>query len=364
MLGLQESKSFLIAVPSLTDYSGDAIVAVQQAKELAERGATVEIVSIESDRALEGDRGCGVFAALPSATNPKFVMRLLRLIFPISPGGVRALLETKRFDTVISHQYPMHWVGVFAKVIYGRSFVVWYHGVPSPDTFGRWIERSYMRLFIALMRTTVRQADKVVSVSEYASSQLFQYAGIRSEIQLNSPDPSLFNKNADGEHLRRLFHLEGKRVLLCVGRVTESKGMARLPRLLQTMGSSSKDVVVLVVGEVFDSTLKMRVEEADSRIRFVGSVPHSSMSDYYGLADILISLSQDETYNLPMVEARMCGKPAVVLATGAHREIAGTDGMIVVAEDLDELAKSCVSLLTVPISSVAKDESRPLHGGR
>jgi len=90
-------------------------------------------------------------------------------------------------------------------------------------------------------------------------------------------------------------------------------------------------------------------EDDASRIRASGAVPVlapsvSEMPGLYACADVYVTASRWEGFDLPVMEAAYQGVPAVALRVGAHAELVDEDAGIL-AGDIAALGDGCVSLI-------------------
>ncbi|WP_064580913.1 glycosyltransferase [Streptobacillus moniliformis] len=113
-------------------------------------------------------------------------------------------------------------------------------------------------------------------------------------------------KNPNKENidkLRKHFNLEGKKVMMYLGRVAKEKN---IEIILETI-KNRKDITLLVVGE--GPEFKHFKEKYDlENIIFCGKKEYSEVPDYYNLADGFISASTSETQGLTFIEAMSTGR--------------------------------------------------------
>ena len=75
--------------------------------------------------------------------------------------------------------------------------------------------------------------------------------------------------------------------------------------------------------------------------RYIPSVPHAALNDYYSAADVLVFPSLVEGFGLVLLEAMACGIPVITTANTAGPDIItdGVEGFIVPIRDVDALAQ-------------------------
>jgi len=52
-----------------------------------------------------------------------------------------------------------------------------------------------------------------------------------------------------------------------------------------------------------------------------------------------------ESYNLPIMEAQLCGKPVVAFEIGPHREVISNNGILVEEGNIEKFSAACVKKL-------------------
>jgi glycosyltransferase involved in cell wall biosynthesis len=85
-----------------------------------------------------------------------------------------------------------------------------------------------------------------------------------------------------------------------------------------------KKMTLLIIGEGSQAQkLKELVEELNitREVIFTGRVPFSQIADYYNMLDVLINISDYESFGVSVIEAMACEKPVIVTNTGGLKEI-------------------------------------------
>ncbi len=123
----------------------------------------------------------------------------------------------------------------------------------------------------------------------------------------------------DREAIRNQFGLTGT-VWLTVGNLVETKGVhITLAALAQTA-----DVTLLVAGEgPEDAHLRQLAVRLgiDTRVRFLGAVPHVELTKYYNAADVMLLASISEGMPNVVLESLACGTPVIVAPFESAREL-------------------------------------------
>jgi phosphatidylinositol alpha-1,6-mannosyltransferase len=211
-----------------------------------------------------------------------------------------------------------------------------------------------------LTRWSFEQAAVVVCVSRYTEG-LMTGAAIRprrAAVVPNGADDSRFGILPPGEtdSFRRNVGLNGDRVLLSVGNVTARKGqetvIRALPRVLEQIPNARYVMVGLPTEQAALSALATSLGVAH-RVAFAGAVDHDSLVRYLNACDLFVMTSRRtadgdvEGYGIAVVEAALCGKPAVVSAGSGLSEAIedGQTGIAVPEGDAGATAAAIVSLL-------------------
>ena len=212
-----------------------------------------------------------------------------------------------------------------------------------------------------LTRWSFRQATTVVCVSDYTRRQMLQ-SGIRPRRDLvipNGADVNQFrvlpSKEMESFHIDSSFN--GARLLLTVGHVSERKGQDIVIRALPHILREAPATHYLVIGlpskkrEFMELAMRLGVEK---HVHFLGRVDADSLVKYLNRCDVFVMTSRHtqngdfEGYGIAVVEAALCGKPAVVSANSGLVEAIrdGETGIAVAEADETATAKAVLTLLS------------------
>jgi phosphatidylinositol alpha-1,6-mannosyltransferase len=260
-------------------------------------------------------------------------------------------LLRERPDVIFcGHLYmaPLAW---FLARSVGAKLIIQAHGIEA------WNRPSH------LTRLVVESADRIFCVSRYTRAKLLGWASIAPERVSVLPNTvqECFTPES-GDAVRKEWGLEGRRVVLTVGRMDSReryKGQDRIISLLPELVGSGIDVVFVIVGEGDDrdrlATLAQTGGVAD-RVKFVGALSQDLLIAAYRMADVFVLASLGEGFGIVFLEAMACGTPAIGLdAAGVSDALA--DGELGVAVPECDLANAIRKVL-VATSAAPQERSR------
>jgi phosphatidylinositol alpha-1,6-mannosyltransferase len=234
---------------------------------------------------------------------------------------------------------PLGWV---AAKLSGAKLVIQTHGIEAwsrPSRLERWV---------------CEQAAMILSVSRHTRAKVLAWAVISPERVLVVPNTvDDCYTPGDGSALRSEWQLEGKKVLLTVGRmsVTERyKGHDRVIEALPSLIAARHDVVYVIVGEGDDrSRLERLAKDAgvSSRVRFVGALSRETLIMAYRMADLFVMPSTGEGFGIAFLEAMACGTPALGFNVDGSRD-ALADGELGTSANQNDLAGAISEALARP----------------
>lgn len=183
------------------------------------------------------------------------------------------------------------------------------------------------------------RAAGIVTVSEFVRSLLPQRLASSARVIYNGVDHYLPATADERERMRRKLGVAGEQaMLLYVGRLNHRrqpyKGTADLMRAASRWRTEAPEVRVVMAG---------RGSDADAQaISRAGAIPLldvavEEMAALYAAADVYVTASRWEGFDLPLMESAYQGVPAVALRVGAHPELVRHGETGILASDIDEL---------------------------
>ena len=187
----------------------------------------------------------------------------------------------------------------------------------------------------------------VVGVSEWtakdASESILKNATIIRtvynwiDLQLFSP---LENRDKTKKELCDQYDLDyEKKIIFGVAMGwNEQKG---IDLFMQLANKGLKDYQIVLVGQ-YDSEIN------NENIKFIGTITDVNiLSEFYGVADVFVNPTLQETFGKTTAEAMACGTPVVALNASATPELVGADGACGVLIDKKDVNDFLVAIQTV-----------------
>src|ERR1700682_4447052 len=200
-----------------------------------------------------------------------------------------------------------------------------------------------------LRRWSVRQADFLISISDYTKRQAVKINGLREDrISLlpNALEWSEVTTSPERQSSPRGI------TLLSVGRLDSSeqrKGFDTVIESLPVVIKRVPDLQYVVVGS--GSDLERHKEVAlnvgiSDRVKFLGSVSEDVLHDCYESCDIFVMPSAQEGFGFVYLEAMKYGKAVVAANSGGAPEVVqdGVTGKLVEYGNKEELARTLIDL--------------------
>lgn len=174
----------------------------------------------------------------------------------------------------------------------------------------------------------VERAQLITAISRHTRSRLLTWARIgQNQVKvLPCTVSERFSPGPKHEDLVARFALEGKKVLLTVGRLSaqeQYKGHDRVIRALPELLARHPKICYLIVGDGDDrGRLETLVREmgVPGQVVFTGAVAQVELPDYYRLADVFVMPSTGEGFGIAFLEAAASGSLVVGCGVDGSRD--------------------------------------------
>jgi phosphatidylinositol alpha-1,6-mannosyltransferase len=288
---------------------------------------------------------------VPYLDVPKLRMPLLWSTLAVAASRVRYQCGADQIHC--GQSIETGFIGWWCKRRYGIPYVV--------HTFGEEI-RIYGRgrLTRRVLSRLLKNADAVTTISRYSHGQLLDLGLDPRRIHLIGMGVDLkAATNEEGAALRRRYGLEGRQVLLTVGRLAPRKGHDRVLRALPHVAARVPSVAYLVVGDGPERARLERLTQAlgiGDRVIFAGLLPEREKAACYRASDLFVMPNRQlangdvEGFGLVFLEANASGLAVIGGRSGGTEDavVHGETGWLIDPDDEDLLSGYIIELLRDP----------------
>ena len=236
---------------------------------------------------------------------------------------------------------------------HGEEITTW--GRTSHLTSRRQITSSLKQYFLW---GTYKKADQIVANSEFTQQLLISGGVSPDKVAVVHPgtDPQRFTPRPKNKKLLAQWKLEGRKVLLSIGRLTRRKGQDMVIRALPTILQAIPEAVYLIVGTGdYETELKKMVCSLglDSHARFLEEVADEFLPEIYNLADVflmpnrVLTGNDVEGFGIVFLEAGASAIPVIGGQSGGVPDaiIDGETGILVDGNSPIDIAKAAIRIL-------------------
>ena len=220
-----------------------------------------------------------------------------------------------------------------------------YHNI-TPERFFEGISDQlvrHSRLGREQLRDLARTAELGIADSGFNRRELDEAGYARTAVVPILTDAAAFDVEPDPAVARELA--EERTSILVVGQILPQKATADVLEAFARYRAADPAARLYLVGpHGMSGPYLERVREQARRLgiddaaRFTGAVPIEQLAAYYKGATVLLTLSDHEGFNVPLLEAWRNGLPIVANAAGATPETLGDAGVLIERKSPDAVA--------------------------
>ena len=201
-------------------------------------------------------------------------------------------------------------------------------------------------------RAPVEKCRAVVSVSELTRDRFIAWSGYEGPAYVlpNAIPLDQYGIRAKRDDLVARYGLEGKRVILTVGRLDAFERSKGFDQVIEVLPRLPANVVYMIAGGGADaSRLQKNAHDLGvaSRVILTGLFAEEEKPDLFNLADVYAMPSSGEGFGFVFLEAMACGVPVIASKADGGREalLGGKLGLLVEPTNPAELHAAIVETL-------------------
>ena len=274
-----------------------------------------------------------------------------------------AIAQTEAHDVVHAHDWLTYPAGLRASAVSGKPFVAHVHATEF-DRTGNGLPNATV---YAIEKAGFEAADQVVAVSEFTKRSIVERYGIPagkvSVVHNGTEPPPAPGKLPD---FIKFLRLQGKKIILFVGRLTLQKGPDYFLRTAKRVIAERPDAHFVVAGSGdMDDQLRHLATELGiaDHLTFAGFLRGSELSAVYQAADAYAMPSVSEPFGLTALEALSFGVPAVISRQSGVSEVTRhcfkSDFW-----DVDDMASKILAVLKYPALKKSLAQEAPKEAAR
>lgn len=329
----KRNKSIAILVQNYCPWNGMDRVAQTQAEDFIKKGNRVTIYTLKASMNPKGYNV--VELGMPKI---RALGQIYKLFFFIDVVKVwKAVQMMKGHDEMYAHYYPMTLISSLARKLQGIRYVYYNHAIVTPSLYKR--KAVYINILKILTNLTIKNADFAISVSKFAKNALKRDSGLESIVRYNKVDKKKYNKRLNKRIIAAIIRKHGLKrpIILYVGSSLPHKGIPLLINAFRIVKEKIPKATLLIVG-------KHERKYEDVRGTVFAGVVNEELPYYFGSCDLYVTASLWESFNIPIVQAQMCGKKVVAFDVGSHPEVV-KNGILVKEGDVKGFAEAVIKSL-------------------
>ncbi len=264
--------------------------------------------------------------------------------------------EVKDFDLVHIHEiwHHPHFAAYRAARKGKKPYVITVHGALEPWCLN--FKAFKKKIYAALIQRRILNGAAAIHAITQDEVEHIRAFGVHSPVVMipNGIDPEEFRELPPRGELERLYpELEGKKVVLFLGRIHPQKGLDILARAFGQIARDREDVRLVIVGpdnEGYQIQVEQMLKTNGVRDKtiFTGLLSGQEKLAALSRADMCTISSYSEVRSIVALEAMICSVPIIITRQCQFPEVAEAKAGIVVEPDADQLVEALTKLIDNP----------------
>ncbi|WP_420842691.1 N-acetyl-alpha-D-glucosaminyl L-malate synthase BshA [Fervidibacillus albus] len=320
---------------------GSGIIATELGQMLAERGQKIHFISSDTPFRLKKIYHNMFFHQVsvnqyPVFHDPPYDIQLASKIAEVAQ---REKLDLIHAHYAIPHAFCAIVARQMAKVDY--KIVTTLHGTDI-TVLGQ------DPTLVNAIRFGIEQSDCVTAVSNALVEETYSLIKPKNQIIpiYNFVDERVYHKK-NYDHLKKEYGIENEKVIIHVSNFRAVKRVSDVIRTFANIRQSIPSKLLLVGdGPEMHTAIELTQQfHLERDVLFLGK--QQKVEELYGISDLMLLLSEKESFGLVLLEAMACGVPCIGTKTGGIPEVIedGVNGYLCDVGDIETVAKRAIKLL-------------------
>ena len=281
---------------------------------------------------------------------PHWFFALWHLYRAVKKHNIRTIL--------VGHILPLGTVTCWLAKFMSVRYVVFLHGMDFAQALKAGRKRRLARRILA-------RAERIIAMNGYTAALVQREFGnvIGTKVVVVNPGVT-FTKQENNPTLRRAgkttkqllekYHLEGKKILLQVGRLVERKGYDKVLEALPAVIKEIQNLMYVIVGDGPQREALQIINQKSSiknHVIFITNATDEEVEFWYELCDIFIMPARNidgdfEGFGIVYLEAGVYGQPVIAGGSGGGRDAGKKDlnGLLVNPESTPDIKDAILKL--------------------
>ena len=260
------------------------------------------------------------------------------------------------YDLIHSHYWLSGWIGKWMQRWWDIPHITMLHTLGAvKNAIGIGMNEPDLR--INSEKALVRDCNRIIAPTEREKEYLIHYYDASPKAITVIPcgvNLELF-RSVEKEIARNYLGLDGKGIILFVGRIVPLKGIDKLLMAMPYLENGQRLKLLVIGGDEYCQDEMKRLKslaqslQIHDSVSFLGLVKHEELPYFYSAADLCVLPSYYESFGLVALESLACGTPVVVTKVGGLESVIrqGDTGYVVLDNTPFRLANKMALLLSM-----------------
>ena len=195
------------------------------------------------------------------------------------------------------------------------------------------------------MKNAINKANAVIAVSKFTKNEILKNYNIppnKVQVIYEAYDKKLYSRNPKKGENKSLS-------MLCLGTINRRKNFTHIVKVIPIIKDKFGEIKLRIVGKKGDDYENLMKTISDFGLKddvlVTGYVSNKHLANIFSKTDVLLYISKEEGFGLPILEAFASGVAVVTSDNSAMKEIAENAAILVDPNDLMDMADGIIEAI-------------------